>query len=74
MLIKGDIKVRRRRRIKWDYIIYLARKGISKVGWISVGAYLVAMYQYAINKWTVSGFVLALALGILANYKNNKPE
>ena len=62
-----------KRKINWNYVVYLIRKGISKVGWMGVGAYLVAMLEYAVDKWTISGLVLAFALAILANVDNEKP-
>ena len=60
-------------KINWNYIGYLVRKLISKFGYISAGIYLAAMIEFAVDKWTVSGLILALAVGILANLDNDKP-
>lgn len=61
------------KKINWDYITYLIRKGISKMGWVSVGIYLTAMIEFAVDKWTVSGLILALAVALLATWDNEKP-
>lgn len=63
----------RKFKINWDYITYLIRKGISKIGWVSVGIYLTAMIEFAVDKWTVSGLILALAVALLATWDNEKP-
>lgn len=60
-------------KINWNYIIYLVRKLISKFGYISAGVYIACMIEFAVDKWTVSGLILALAVGILANLDNEKP-
>ena len=60
-------------KINWNYISYLVRKLISKFGYICAGAYIACMIEFAVDKWTVSGLILALAVGILANLDNEKP-
>ena len=60
-------------KINWDYITYLIRKGISKIGWVCVGIYLTAMIEFAVDKWTVSGLILALAVALLATWDNENP-
>ena len=60
-------------KINWNYIGYLVRKLISKFGWICCGCYLTCMIEFAVDKWTVSGLILALAVAILANIDNEKP-
>ena len=59
-------------KINWNYIGYLVRKGISNMGWVCVGVYLTAMIEFAVDKWTVGGLILALTLAILASLDNKK--
>lgn len=63
----------RKFKINWNYITYLIRKGISNMGWVSVGVYLTAMIEFAVDKWTVGGLILALTVAILASIDNEKP-
>ena len=63
----------RKFKINWKYIMYLVRKGISKFGYMCAGAYIACMIEFAVDKWTVSGLVLSLAVGILATLDNENP-
>ena len=60
-------------KINWNYVSYLVRKLISKIGWVACGMYLTAMIEFAVDKWTVSGLVLSLAVAILATWDNENP-
>ncbi len=60
-------------KINWNYIGYLVRKLISKFGYVCAGVYIAAIIEIAVNKWTVSGLVLSLAVAILASIDNEKP-
>lgn len=67
-------KRNRKLKVNWNYVIYLVRKGISKIGWVSVGAYLVPILQdKLINPLTIGGLALAFAVAILATLDNEKP-
>lgn len=68
-------KRNRKVKVNWEYVVYLLRKGISKVGWVSAGAYLVPLLQDgAIHFYTVGGLILALGVGILATLGNERPS
>ena len=68
-------KRNRKVKVNWDYVIYLLRKGISKVGWVAAGAYLVPLLQdREFHFYTVGGLILALAVGILATLGNERPS
>ena len=62
----------RKFKINWNYITYLIRKLISKFGYMCAGAYITCMIEFAVDKWTVSGLILSLAVAILASLDNNK--
>ena len=60
-------------RINWSVVVYLLRKAISKFGYISTGAFIVALVEYGACWETIIGLSLGLALGIVATIDNEDP-
>lgn len=68
-------KRNRKVKVNWEYVIYILRKGISKVGWVSAGLYLYPLIEdKAFCFWTVGGLILAIAVGILGTLGNERPS
>ena len=60
-------------RINWNVVVYLARKLISKFGYVSGGAFLALITEYGANGTLIFGATLGFLLGIVATIDNEDP-
>ena len=59
--------------VNWSVVLYLAKKLISKFGYVCGGAFLALIIEYGAEGTLIFGAALGFLLGIVATIDNEDP-